>query len=105
MRRDKILKIACNHAISREMSLKPMQTSETTWCWNALDFAENEARMEQLAMKFKVSFDCVLLKIAFQVTAKFVDCVSYKNLTTMTNDTWFTNKSTSVQTMLTLPSS
>ena len=55
MRRDKILKIACNHAVSSDIQLKPMQTSETTWCYSALDFSENEARMEQLAVKFKVS--------------------------------------------------
>ena len=54
MRREKILKIACNHAISTDMKLKPMQTSEVAWCWNAFDFAENEGKNEQFALKFKV---------------------------------------------------
>ena len=55
MRRDKILKIACNHFITADMRLSAMQTSETAWCWNAVDFAENQPRNEQLALKFKVS--------------------------------------------------
>ena len=67
MRRDKIFKIACNHAITCDMALRAMMTSETAWCWNALDFAENEPRNEQLALKFKV--DCCL---AFSSGSNFV---------------------------------
>ena len=56
MRRDKIFKIACNHAITGDMQLTAMLSSETSWCWNALDFAENEARVEKFALKFRVSW-------------------------------------------------
>ncbi|XP_072180133.1 E3 SUMO-protein ligase RanBP2-like [Diadema setosum] len=53
MRRDKILKLCVNHRITAEMELKPMMASETAWVWTANDFAEEECRLEQLAVKFK----------------------------------------------------
>lgn len=31
-----------------------MHTSETAWCWVGQDFSDNEAKLEQLAVKFKV---------------------------------------------------
>ncbi|ELT98927.1 hypothetical protein CAPTEDRAFT_229185 [Capitella teleta] len=53
MRREQVLKVACNHYITEEMSLQPMATSETAWCWFAVDYAEGEAKNEQLAVKLK----------------------------------------------------
>ncbi len=55
LRRDQIHKIACNHLISTEMELKPMQTSETAVCWFAMDYADEEAKLEHLAVKFKLA--------------------------------------------------
>jgi len=37
------------------MGLKPMATSETALCWFAVDYAEEEGRDEQLAVKFKTA--------------------------------------------------
>ena len=54
MRRDQVLKVACNHAITTEMSMQPLSTSETSLCWFAVDYAENEPKNEQFAIKFKV---------------------------------------------------
>lgn len=53
-RRDQVLKISCNHLLTPDLQLKPMSTSETSWCWTAQDYAEGEARIEQFAVKFKV---------------------------------------------------
>ncbi|XP_064615661.1 E3 SUMO-protein ligase RanBP2-like [Liolophura sinensis] len=52
-RRDQVLKISCNHLLTPDLQLKPMSTSETSWCWTAQDYAEEEARVEQFAIKFK----------------------------------------------------
>merc|ERR1711936_1350528 len=56
LRRDQVLKIALNHRITREMELKPLANSETSWCWFAMDFSEGHEEsgsLEQLAVRFK----------------------------------------------------
>ncbi|XP_067669536.1 RANBP2-like and GRIP domain-containing protein 8 isoform X2 [Haliotis asinina] len=53
MRRDQVHKVACNHLVAPNMVLSPMATSETAWCWTAQDYAENEAKIEQFALRFK----------------------------------------------------
>ena len=55
LRREQVLKVACNHLISTSMELKPMATSETAWCWVATDYTDSQPRVEQFAVKFKVS--------------------------------------------------
>ncbi|KAH9514726.1 hypothetical protein Btru_023426 [Bulinus truncatus] len=52
-RREQIFKVSCNHLISVDMDLKPMATSETSWCWIANDYTESEPTVEQFAVKFK----------------------------------------------------
>ena len=63
MRREQVLKIATNHLISLDMSLKPSCTSESAWCWVANDTAEGQAKVETLSVKFKVGCEmcCPLL--------------------------------------------
>ena len=53
LRREQVHKIACNHYITKEMELKPMFSSETAVCYFAMDFADEEAKMEHMAVKFK----------------------------------------------------
>ena len=53
LRREQVHKIACNHYITKEMELKPMFSSDTAVCYFAMDFADEEAKMEQMAVKFK----------------------------------------------------
>jgi hypothetical protein len=55
LRRDQILKIACNHLIATDMELKPMPGSDNALCWFAQDFSEGELRVEHLAARFKTS--------------------------------------------------
>lgn len=53
MRREQVLKVCANHYITTKMKLLPMKTSDTSWCWFARDFSEQEIHEEQLCVKFK----------------------------------------------------
>lgn len=54
MRRDKTHKICANHLLTKEMSLLPCAGSDKAWVWNVLaDFADEEPKKEQLAIRFK----------------------------------------------------
>ena len=54
-RREQVLKVACNHLISEDMTLKPLASSETSWCWIANDFTDGgEGIIQQFAVKLKV---------------------------------------------------
>lgn len=55
LRREQVHKIACNHLLTPDLNVTSMNTSETAWCWTAQDFSEGEMKVEQLAVKFKVS--------------------------------------------------
>merc|ERR1711992_305084 len=50
------------------MELKPMFSSETAVCYFAMDFADEEAKMEHLAVKFK------LKETKDDFKAKFEEC-------------------------------
>ena len=54
MRREQIHKLCCNHYLSPDLILKPMSTSETAWCWNAMDYTNPEGTYEHFAVRFKV---------------------------------------------------
>ncbi|XP_053407821.1 E3 SUMO-protein ligase RanBP2-like [Mercenaria mercenaria] len=53
LRREQVHKLACNHLLTPDISVTPMNTSETAWCWTAQDYSEGECKVEQLAVKFK----------------------------------------------------
>ena len=55
MRREQVLKICCNHFLSREMDFKPLSSSDKAWQWSAADFAEGEVTNELFALKFKTA--------------------------------------------------
>jgi len=54
LRREQVHKVACNHLLTTEVRLQPMQTSETAWCWFAMDYSEDEPAMQNFACRFKV---------------------------------------------------
>merc|ERR1719225_532432 len=57
LRRDQVHKIACNHYISQDQKLEPMQSSDTALTWLAIDFSEDEVNgmTEKLAVRFKLA--------------------------------------------------
>ncbi|RWS31557.1 hypothetical protein B4U80_02256 [Leptotrombidium deliense] len=56
LRRDQVLKIACNHYICKDLQFAPMPNSENAVCWYAIDYSEEVATTENFAVKFKVGF-------------------------------------------------
>merc|ERR1719394_859117 len=67
MRRDQVLKICCNHLIDPIIKLEPMARTEgKAWTWFAMDFAEEEAKVENLAVRFKNAEIADKFKTAFE---------------------------------------
>ena len=54
MRRFQVHKVACNHALVRNMAFGTMQSNEKAWCWVANDFSEEVLSVLKLAVRFKV---------------------------------------------------
>ena len=73
LRRDQVHKIALNHRITKEMELKNLASSETAWCWYAMDFSEGNEEsgsLEHLAVRFKHK------DVADEFKEKFENCQS-----------------------------
>lgn len=68
MRRDQVLKVCANHTITEAIELKPMNTSANALVWTATDYAEGDAKVEQLAAKFKTP------ELAESFKKTFIDC-------------------------------
>ena len=68
MRREQVLKVCANHWITTTMNLKILSGSDRAWMWLANDFADGDARLEQLAAKFKTP------ELADEFKQKFEDC-------------------------------
>lgn len=72
MRREQVLKICANHYITADMLLKPNAGSDKSWVWNAIDYADEEAKPEQLAIRFKTVDEASLFKAKFEEAQKIV---------------------------------
>ncbi|XP_067889893.1 E3 SUMO-protein ligase RanBP2 isoform X2 [Heterodontus francisci] len=68
MRREQVLKVCANHAITEEMELKLMNTSSNAFVWTAADYTDGEAKIEQLAVRFKTP------ELAGVYKKKFEEC-------------------------------
>ncbi|KAL0963548.1 hypothetical protein UPYG_G00307810 [Umbra pygmaea] len=72
MRREQVLKICANHYITPDMLLKPNAGSDKSWVWNAIDYADEEPRTEQLAIRYKTADEALLFKTKFEEAQKIV---------------------------------
>ncbi|XP_041700507.2 E3 SUMO-protein ligase RanBP2 isoform X3 [Coregonus clupeaformis] len=72
MRREQVLKICANHYITPDMLLKPNAGSDKSWVWNAIDYADEEPRPEQLAIRYKTADEALLFKTKFEEAQKIV---------------------------------
>lgn len=61
-----MLKVCCNHYITPQLTLKPLQTSDRTWTWSAQDFSEGEIVSETFALKFKTTDQAQKFKKIFE---------------------------------------
>lgn len=68
MRREQVLKVCANHWITTTMNLKPLAGSDKAWIWMANDFSDGDAKLEQLAAKFKTA------ELAEEFKEKFEEC-------------------------------
>uniref|UniRef100_A0A8B9X3Z1 RAN binding protein 2 n=1 Tax=Bos mutus grunniens TaxID=30521 RepID=A0A8B9X3Z1_BOSMU len=68
MRREQVLKVCANHWITTTMHLKPLSGSDRAWMWLASDFSDGDAKLEQLAAKFKTP------ELAEEFKQKFEEC-------------------------------
>ncbi|XP_061853236.1 ranBP2-like and GRIP domain-containing protein 4 isoform X2 [Colius striatus] len=85
MRREQVLKVCANHWITTTMNLKQLFGSDKAWMWMANDFSDGDAKLENLAAKFKTPEqaeefkqkfeECqrLLLDIPLQTPHKLVD--------------------------------
>ncbi|EDV28515.1 uncharacterized protein TRIADDRAFT_6846, partial [Trichoplax adhaerens] len=67
MRRDKTLKVCCNHYVSPDMKLIPSAGSDKAWVWTtSCDFADEVSTPENLAIRFKDSTIACRFKDVFE---------------------------------------
>ncbi|XP_061698522.1 E3 SUMO-protein ligase RanBP2 isoform X2 [Syngnathoides biaculeatus] len=72
MRREQVLKICANHYITTDMKLKPNAGSDKSWVWNAIDYADEKPKPEQLAIRFKTMDEALLFKSKFEEAQSIV---------------------------------
>ncbi|CAE1301352.1 RANBP2 [Acanthosepion pharaonis] len=69
LRREQVLKLACNHTLTAALNLKPLDTSEKSWCWMAHDYTDSTTgQVELFAVKFKT------IAIASRFQKCFLEC-------------------------------
>ncbi|CAG9861552.1 unnamed protein product [Phyllotreta striolata] len=81
MRRDKTLKVCANHFITPWMDLKPSIGSNKAFVYTVLvDFADEEAKSETLAIKFGTTDNANLFKRTFDEAKEILltECELYK---------------------------
>ncbi|XP_069676446.1 E3 SUMO-protein ligase RanBP2 isoform X2 [Periplaneta americana] len=70
LRREQVHKVVCNHLVTPDLAVKPLSTSNTAWCWGALNYADgDEPKVEELAVRFK------LTETAQEFMVKLNECI------------------------------
>lgn len=72
MRREQVLKICANHYITADTLLTPNSGSDKSWVWHAIDYADEEPKPEQLAIRFKSADEASLFKAKFDEAQEIV---------------------------------
>ncbi|OXB53477.1 hypothetical protein ASZ78_016123, partial [Callipepla squamata] len=72
MRREQVLKVCANHWITTTMNLKQLSGSDKAWMWMASDFSDGDAKLEQLAAKFKTPEQAEEFKQKFEECQKLL---------------------------------
>ncbi|XP_069492976.1 E3 SUMO-protein ligase RanBP2-like [Ambystoma mexicanum] len=72
MRRDQVFKVCANHWITKTINLKPLSGSDRAWMWLANDFSDGDAKLEQLAAKFKTSDQAQDFKYRFELSQRLL---------------------------------
>ncbi|XP_022088005.1 E3 SUMO-protein ligase RanBP2-like isoform X2 [Acanthaster planci] len=70
MRREQVLKLCANHYVTPELSLQSNAGSTKSWVWMAMDASDEEAQMEQLAVRFKTEEVALQFKNAVDAAKK-----------------------------------
>lgn len=70
LRRDQVHKLACHHRITESLVLKPLGTSTNAWIWSSVDHAEEEAKPELFAVKFKTQALAEEFRDVFETAVK-----------------------------------
>lgn len=55
MRREQVMKVCCNHALTKEMNFQKMPKTENAITWCAKDFSQGELVSETFCLRFKTS--------------------------------------------------
>ncbi|RVE50991.1 hypothetical protein evm_004400 [Chilo suppressalis] len=58
MRREQIMKVCCNHALSKEMTFQKMPNMDKAVTWCAKDFSDGELISETFCLRFKTVQTC-----------------------------------------------
>lgn len=79
MRREQIMKVCCNHAISKDITFQKMPNMDKAVTWCAKDFSEGELIPETFCLRFKTVQICEdFLKAVMSALSKIGDSKSPK---------------------------
>ena len=53
LRREQVHKVVCNMLLSADLDFQPLQTSDRAWMWAGMNYYDDEANLEKLAIRFK----------------------------------------------------
>lgn len=65
MRREKTLKICLNHYVRADVQLKENVGSDRSWVWHGVDYADGEADLSHLAIRFRDTDSAILFKNSY----------------------------------------
>ncbi|CAH1128711.1 unnamed protein product [Ceutorhynchus assimilis] len=70
LRREQVHKVVLNQRLTPDLELQPMSTSDKAWIWAGMNYTDEEANLEQLAVRFKFSELAVAFKKCIEENIK-----------------------------------